>query len=168
MNRLPLSVAVTSAVSLCVLVLLNYIVSDDKPSWLPLEPGAAIPAAAPSASAAPDSALPSCQQTETSLRDLVDTARFCTTDSDCTLFDFGYPIDCMTSVAKAEITALRHEYRKYQQSCDYRVYYDCPSEPMRRRAVCRQNRCAVSLETVDTLKEQTLEYLGVERSTRRR
>ena len=83
------------------------------------------------------------------------------TDSDCTLFDFGYPIDCMTSVAKSEITDLRLEYRRYEESCDFRVYFDCPAEPMVRRAVCQQNRCSVSLETIDGLEKETLDYLGI-------
>jgi hypothetical protein len=110
---------------------------------------------------APESVTMSCEDTENRLRDRVQTARYCTTDSECTLFDYGYPIDCMTSVAKAEITDLRLEYRKYELSCEYRVYFDCPAEPMLRRAVCRENRCGVALVATDTLEEQTLEYLGI-------
>ena len=67
----------------------------------------------------------------------------------------------MMSVAKSEITALRLEYRQYEQSCEYRVYYDCPAEPMERRAFCEQNRCSVYLYAIDTLEEETLEYLGI-------
>ena len=67
----------------------------------------------------------------------------------------------MTSVAKSEITGLRLEYRRYEQSCDFRVYFDCPAEPMERRAVCQEYRCSVSLQTIDILEEETLEYLGI-------
>jgi hypothetical protein len=96
------------------------------------------------------------------MRQTVNKARQCVIDADCTLFDYGYPIECMTSVAKSEITALRLEYRKYEQSCAYRVYYDCPSGDTQREAVCRNNRCEVELMTIDILKDETLEYLGIE------
>ena len=105
----------------------------------------------------------SCEETENALRDRIDTARKCTTDDDCTLVDFGYPIDCMTSVAKSDISGLRLEYRKYEASCDFRVYFDCPAEPMERLAVCRENRCSVSLETRDIPVDETLDYLGIGR-----
>lgn len=103
----------------------------------------------------------SCQQVETDLVSDVEAAQYCTTDDDCTLFDYGYPIQCMTSVAKAEITALRMAYRNYEQSCAYRVYYDCPSGAMERQAVCRNNRCEVELLTLDPLKDETLQHLGI-------
>ena len=115
----------------------------------------------PESAAAPP---PSCVDTENALRELVEDARSCSSDSDCTLFDFGYPIDCMTSIAKSDVTALRVEYRRYDRDCEYRVFYDCPTEPMRRRAVCRQNRCEVSLENTDSLEDETLEHLGITRS----
>jgi hypothetical protein len=67
----------------------------------------------------------------------------------------------MTSVTKSEITDLRYEYRRYEQSCEFRVYFDCPAEPMERRAVWQDNRCAVSLQTTDILEEETLDYLGI-------
>jgi hypothetical protein len=104
---------------------------------------------------------PTCEETELSLQNRVDTSRYCMTDNDCTLFDFGYPIDCMTSVARTEITELRYAFRRYEESCDHRVYFDCPTEPMERRAVCRDNRCTVSLESIDVLEEETLDYLGL-------
>ena len=91
----------------------------------------------------------------------VEEARYCTTDDDCTLFDYGYPIQCMTSVARSEITALRLQYRRYEESCEYRVYYDCPSGSLERQAVCRQNRCGVKLADIDPLKDATLQHLGI-------
>jgi hypothetical protein len=113
----------------------------------------------------PEPEVLSCQDTENRLRNSVETARHCTTDDDCTLFDFGYPIDCMTAVAKSEITKLRFGYRKYEEACEYRVYFDCPAEPMQRRAVCRGNRCEVALVRNDGLEEKTLDYLGIGNST---
>lgn len=104
----------------------------------------------------------SCEQAEETLRQRVGNAQYCASDDDCTLFDYGYPIQCLTSVAKSEITALRLEYRNYEQSCAYRVYYDCPSGPAEREAVCRENRCEVDLVTIDLLKDETLQYLGIE------
>lgn len=103
----------------------------------------------------------SCQQVESNLVSDVDASQYCSTDDDCTLFDYGYPIQCMTSVSKAEVTALRLAYRKYEQSCSYRVYYDCPSGAMERQAVCRNNRCEVELLTLDPLKDETLQHLGI-------
>lgn len=103
----------------------------------------------------------SCSQAEVSLQAKVDSAQYCATDDDCTLFDYGYPIQCLTSVSKSEISALRLEYRNYENSCAYRVYYDCPSGEMERVAVCRNNRCAVDLVSTDPLKDATLQHLGI-------
>ena len=104
-----------------------------------------------------------CEQAEAALRAKIDDAQSCSTDDDCTLFDYGYPIQCLTSVAKTEITALRLEYRNYEQSCAYRVYYDCPTGRMERKAVCRSSRCAVELQSTEVLEEETLDYLGLDR-----
>ena len=103
----------------------------------------------------------SCQQVEANLVSDVEASQYCATDDDCTLFDYGYPIQCMTSVARDEITALRMAYRNYEQSCAYRVYYDCPSGEMERQAVCRNNRCEVELLTLDPLTDETLQHLGI-------
>ncbi len=163
MTRLTLT-AVFAWFFAIILLWFMIMIDDGNFSWL--EIGTGDPAVVPVVkSTAPPTPIPpalSCQETENSLRDTVETARICKTDSDCTLVDFGYPIDCMTSVAKAEITALRLEYRRYERSCDFRVFFDCPAEPMQRRAVCQENRCAVSLRTIDTLEEETLEFLGLD------
>ncbi len=103
----------------------------------------------------------SCQQVEAQLVNDVESSQYCATDDDCTLFDYGYPIQCMTSVSKSEITSLRIAYRDYEQSCAYRVYYDCPSGNMERRAVCLDNRCEVKLVTIDPPRDETLQYLGI-------
>jgi hypothetical protein len=103
----------------------------------------------------------SCSQAEATLQARVGNAQYCSIDDDCTLFDYGYPIQCLTSVAKLEITALRLEYRKYEESCKYRVYYDCPSGDMKRQAVCRNNRCTVVLVSIDPLQDATLQHLGI-------
>lgn len=105
-----------------------------------------------------------CQQAEQEMQEAVDDARYCEIDDDCTIFDYGYPIQCLTSVSKTHITALRLEYREYEESCPHRVYYDCPSEPLDREAVCRNRRCEVELRTLDILKDQTLEHIGVDRA----
>jgi hypothetical protein len=106
----------------------------------------------------------SCEQSETILDEVVAAARYCSSDDDCTLFDFGYPIQCMTSVSKEQITALRIAYRRDENSCLYRVYYDCPSGEMERMPICRNNRCEVELTTTDPLQDATLQYLGIKKS----
>jgi len=169
MNRTSLTTMTAWLLAILLLWLMIMIDSNDL-SWLQIgtgEPPAAPVANSPTDPVPTEPAL-SCEKTENLLRDLIDTARYCTTDSDCTLFDFGYPIDCMTSVAKLEITALRIEYRRYEQNCDFRVYYDCPAEPAQRRAVCMENRCSVSLQTIDNLEDETLEYLGFGSSEEKR
>ncbi|MGI9203235.1 MAG: hypothetical protein ACR2Q3_04460 [Woeseiaceae bacterium] len=103
----------------------------------------------------------SCQQTEAALQSRVDSARVCSTNDDCTLFDYGYPIECMTSVSVSDISALRLQYRRYEESCAYRVYYDCPSGDMDRVPVCRNNRCEVELTTIHPLQDETLQHLGL-------
>lgn len=108
-----------------------------------------------------DRVLLSCRNAEEIILQIVDDSRFCAVDDDCTIFDYGYPIQCLTSVAKSDITTLRLEYRKYEQSCEYRVYYDCPAAPLRRHAVCRSNQCVVELQTIDLLKDATLDHIGV-------
>ncbi len=109
-----------------------------------------------------DSVMQSCRDAEASIVEAVDASQYCASDDDCTIFDFGYPIQCLTSVAKTEISTLRVEYRNYHQSCEYRVYYDCPAEPLQRRPVCRNSRCAVELQTIDLLKDATLDHIGVD------
>jgi len=138
---------------------------EDDSRWLPAEPIEGIdttlstPRADTPLRVRTDSL--SCQQVEANLIRKVDSAQYCSTNEDCTLFDYGFPIQCLTSVAKAEITALRLQYREYEQSCAYRVYYDCPSGEMERQAVCRNNRCEVELVTDDLLKDETLQHLGI-------
>ena len=107
-------------------------------------PEAAASATEPGRSAAP--ALPaSCPAVEENLEALVTESRDCESDDDCTLFDYGYPIDCMSSVAKSAVPALRAAYRQYDESCEHRLFYDCPTEPFVRVPLCRNNRCTVEL-----------------------
>lgn len=108
-----------------------------------------------------DITLPSCREAEQDVRDKVEASQSCDADADCTIFDYGYPIECLTSVAQSEISALRLVYRTYEQSCSFRVFYDCPSAPLERHPVCRNNRCAVELRTVEMLKDQTLDHIGI-------
>jgi hypothetical protein len=127
------------------------------------------PAAArelPNAASRPREVAPSmsCAASETSLQKTIDGARACNVDDDCTLFDYGYPMDCMTSVAKDDIPLLRDEFRKYDETCEYRVFYDCPTEPYVRLAVCRNNRCVVELDRLDALRESTLEQINRRRA----
>lgn len=103
-----------------------------------------------------------CQAAERQLLERLEVSQSCSVDADCTIFDYGYPIQCLTSVAQSEVSALRLEYRNYEENCSFRVYYDCPSEPLERQAVCRNNRCTVELRTLDLLKERTFEHLGIE------
>ena len=106
-------------------------------------------------------AVKPCTDAEAELRASVEAAQVCEVDEDCTIFDYGYPIQCMTAVAQSEISSLREQYREYDQSCSYRVYYDCPAEPLQRHPVCRNNRCTVELRTLD-LKELTFDHIGVD------
>ena len=86
----------------------------------------------------------SCKDAEARLRATVEAAQSCEVDEDCTILDYGYPLQCMTSIAQSKVSAFRLEYQRYEESCDYRVYYDCPSEPLVRvpeqigRASCRE------------------------------
>ena len=138
---------------------------EDDSRWLPAEPIAPVDMSLQSSRV--DTPLRvntdalSCQQVEANLIDDVDAAQYCVADDDCTLLDYGYPIQCMTSVSKTEITSLRMAYRNYELSCAYRVYYDCPSGAMERQAVCRNNRCEVELQSLDPLKDETLQHLGI-------
>ena len=108
----------------------------------------------------------SCEASEERLKLVIDGARSCEVDDDCTLFDYGYPLDCMTSVAKSEIPLLREEYRKYDESCEFRVFYDCPTDPYVRLALCRNSRCVVELDRRDDLQDSTLEQMNRQRPGR--
>jgi len=158
----------TASVSVIAAVLLWSVATwfEDDARWTALTnvtaPDLAVEQRRPDTPVRVNTGTASCEQSETAMRQQVLNAQYCQEDDDCTLFDYGYPIECLTSVAKEEITALRREYLKYEQSCAYRVYYDCPSEPAERAAVCRNNRCAVELKTIDQLRDETLEYLGIE------
>lgn len=166
MNRLPYATALIS-VSLALVLWLIANRFEDESRWLPVEQ-----------SAQPDLTMvqprvdtpvqtnenaANCELAEDALRKKVAGAQNCSTDYDCTVADYGYPIQCLTSVAKSEISALRLEYRNYERNCAFRVYYDCPSGSADRQAVCRNNRCEVELVTTDLLQDETLEYLGIER-----
>ena len=154
------------AVSTLVAIVLWFIATifEDDTRWLPKESSLEAPAATVIRDESPvrvGTDVLSCQQTETQLVQKVEEAKYCSMDEDCTLFDYGYPIQCMTSVSKNSISALRLEYRNYEQSCAYRVYYDCPSGEMERVPVCRNNRCAVELKSNDPLQDETLQHLGI-------
>ncbi len=138
---------------------------EDDARWLPPEVknqfDSTVETPRPDTPVRADTDVLSCSQSEATLQAKVDSAQYCATDDDCTLFDYGYPIQCLTSVSKSEITALRMEYRNYENSCAYRVYYDCPSGEMERQAVCRNNRCEVELTSNDPLQDMTLQHLGI-------
>lgn len=161
------STLTTAGISVVLAVALFLVASlfEDESRWLPDAPAAA-PASLP-VSPRPDSPLRTsdiagrCESAETQLVDRVDAAQSCSADDECTLFDYGYPIQCLTSVSKLHITALRLEYRQYERNCPFRVYYDCPTGTMERVAVCRKNRCAVELVTTEILQDETLNHLGI-------
>ena len=158
-------IAIAAAVALWLVATLF----DDDSRWLPDPPETEAANAAPTGApndtplrTATDAA--GCAEAEVTIAARVDAARYCVSDDDCTLFDYGYPIQCLTSVAKTQITGLRREYRRYAASCAYRVYYDCPTGDMHREPVCRSNRCTVELATDDVLQDETLRYLGIKDS----
>jgi hypothetical protein len=165
MERLPLTVTLISIAVAFVLWYVAYSLESDT-RWLPADadsqeqPGWLRPANDTPVRSA--DAMVSCMDTEEELRASVQQARACSTNSDCTLFDYGYPIQCMTSVAKTRITPLRLAFRNYEQQCEFRVYYDCPTGEMDRRPVCINNMCAVELSGTEILTEETLDYLGID------
>jgi len=165
MNRLPYATALISIVVAVGLWLIATWLEGDS-DWLKPQPETASEmtnaAVRPDSPVQTDAVESSCDQVEGALRQKVSASQSCSSDDDCTLFDYGYPIECLTSVAKAEITALRFAYRNYEHSCPYRVYYDCPTGSMERRAVCRSNRCTVELQSNEILEEETLDYLGID------
>lgn len=165
MNRLPFATAIISVIVAVSLWLVATWLESDSP-WLNPDPASVTEMA--EVQVRPDTPvkvspdIANCEQAEDAMRARVEDAQSCSTDDDCTLFDYGYPIECLTSVAKSDITALRLEYRNYEQSCAYRVYYDCPTGNMERQAVCRSNRCTVELKSTEILEEKTLDYLGLD------
>ncbi len=165
MNRLPYATTIVSVTIAVALWLVATWLEGDSP-WL--SPGPESSSGFAGTQVRPDSPVQvspdavACEQAEGALRAKIDAAQRCSTDDDCTLFDYGYPIECLTSVAKTDITRLRLEYRNYEKSCAYRVYYDCPTGSMERQAVCRGNRCIVELQSTEILEEETLDYLGLD------
>ena len=165
MNKLPLSTAAVSALIAIVLWYLAISLEGDA-RWV--EPTPRSGDAASFGRQTGDSpvrggaAALRCQNAERRMQDLVEQSRMCRSDDDCTIFDYGYPIQCLTSVATTEITALRIEYREYEADCEFRVYYDCPSEPLERHPVCRNDRCEVELRAPDYLRDETLHHLGID------
>jgi hypothetical protein len=166
MNRLPFATALMSITAAVGLWLVATWLEGDSP-WLLPEPdtgsGMASAGVRPDTPVQNNPDVAACDQAEDALREKLGASQYCSSNDDCTLFDYGYPIQCMTSVAKSEITALRLEYRNYERSCPYRVYYDCPTGHMERQAVCRSNRCTVELQSNEILEEATLDYLGIDR-----
>jgi hypothetical protein len=167
MKLSSLQIGVVSVVAAAILWMVATWFEDDA-RWLPVKTSGQVDTHLQSSR--PDTPVRtltdvlSCEQSETILDEVVAAARYCSSDDDCTLFDFGYPIQCMTSVSKEQITALRIAYRRDENSCLYRVYYDCPSGEMERMPICRNNRCEVELTTTDPLQDATLQYLGIKKS----
>lgn len=150
-NVLKLSAVI--AVGLWLVATIGEMILNPPP---PPAPAAPERPAAPTRDAAP--ALPaSCPAVEDNVETLVAESRECETDDDCTLFDFGYPIDCMTSVAKSAIPGLRAAYKQYDESCEHRLFFDCPTEPFVRVPVCRSKRCTVELFGKDGPEGRSLE-----------
>lgn len=154
------------AVAIAVVLFLIANHFDNRAPWQPDPPvQVTMKPAARSTSGEPLRTIDSagrCDAAELEMQDAVANAQSCRTDDDCTIFDYGYPIQCMTSVAKSEISALRLKYRDYEASCRFRVYYDCPTEGTERIAVCRNNQCAVELDSIDALRDETLHHIGIE------
>ncbi|MDX1481890.1 MAG: hypothetical protein R3315_09455 [Woeseiaceae bacterium] len=107
-----------------------------------------------------ENAAEACRAAEEQLLQTVAESQACDIDADCTILDYGYPLQCMTSIAQSAVSAFRLEYRDYEALCEYRVYYDCPSEPLVRVPVCRNNRCAVELSRNEILKQLTMDHIG--------
>ena len=165
MKRLPYTTGVISVLAAVALWFVANLFEDDS-RWTGLvekdSPDVTIQQRRPDTPVRANTSPANCVQAEEAMRRAVNDAQYCSNDDDCTLFDYGYPIQCLTSVAKSHITALRLEYRNYEQTCAYRVYYDCPSGDSQRSAACRDNRCEVEILTIDDLQDETLEYLGIE------
>jgi len=165
MNRLPLATSLLSlAAAVGLWLIATWLEDDVAQRGAPREPQTAIA----TDGVRRDSPLrtvaegPVCVDVENALRETVEASQYCSTDDDCTLFDFGYPIECLTSVARSEITPLRLAYREYEATCPYRVYYDCPTGSTRREPVCRNQRCTVELRSTGILEDETLDYLGID------
>lgn len=156
MNRLPATSIIVSAV--LALTMWMFITWFQQPPMIqmPTAPTPAVTGIVPEVYE-----VPACDDVEAEMRKLVQNSRGCNENSDCAIFDYGYPIECLTSVAKRSIPSLRREFRRYHASCEYRVYYDCPTGDMQRIAVCRQNRCEIDLVTIDSLQDATLDYLQI-------
>ena len=101
-----------------------------------------------------------CREAEAALVQTLEASQYCQVDSDCTILDYGYPLQCMTSIAQDRVSAYRLQYRDYEARCEYRVYYDCPDAPMTRTPVCRANRCEVELSRNEVLRQLTLDHIG--------
>jgi len=161
MNRLPLATALLSAALAAALWFIASWLQPDAQWPLPdrsagiSAPGETMPARQ---MAIPDEAE-NCETVENELRETLGRSKSCSADADCAIFDYGYPIECLTSVARSQIPSLRKEFQRYHQSCEYRVYFDCPTGEMRREPVCRSNQCTVELVAPDSLTEDTLKHL---------
>lgn len=165
MQKLPLSLSALSVVVAIVLWYIATLLQGDRQPVEPVQGPDGVPAFGrqqQDSDLRGGAAALRCQDSERHMQALVEDSRYCETNEDCTIFDYGYPIQCLMSVAKSEITNLRLEFREYEENCEFRVYYDCPSEPMEREAVCRNNRCEVELQTLDRLRNETLDYLGID------
>ena len=161
MNRLPVAIAVIAATLAAGLWLLASKLEQSVRESPPLVTSRDLAGPTPQ-TVTSDEDSPDCGLAEADIRTIVDRARGCGVDSDCAIFDYGYPIECLTSVARTQISYLRQQFSRYHESCEYRVYYDCPTGDLRRKAVCRNKRCEIDLVSVDELTEDTLDYLGVD------
>ena len=154
MNRPPASSVVVSVV---LAALMGFVVVWFEQPVLP-PPAQNRPVVTEPPPPAPSEAA-SCDEVEGQMRVVVEQSRACSIDADCAIFDYGYPIECLMSVARSSIPVLRREFERYHESCEYRVYYDCPTGDMQRLAVCRNSRCEVDIVSADSLREETMNLL---------
>ena len=99
MNRLPYATALISVtVAVALWIIATWLEGD--PPWIVPGPDAETgPVAANVRPDTPVQTVPEvsgCELAEDALRVKVDRARYCSTDDDCTLFDYGYPIQSLT------------------------------------------------------------------------
>lgn len=92
------------------------------------------------------------------LTSLLEEARYCDVDSDCSLFTLGCPFGCTGAIRSTEIPRIETKYRIYAMQCPI-CRYRCRKPVFERRAVCEESRCVVTAETIETLREKTLKLL---------
>jgi hypothetical protein len=101
-----------------------------------------------------------CEEREEQVQALIEDAKTCKADADCSLFSPGCPFGCVDSMRADSVAKVKEAYRSYTDRCSACVYM-CAASLYGRYATCDSGRCAVKEKRRPGLESETARLLGI-------